>query len=371
MRPAVSRPSWAEIDRDAISANVAAIADRVDPAILCAVIKADGYGHGSVEAARAAIAGGAGWLAVAVADEGHELRDSGIDVPVLVLSDSAPEALADAGRAGLTLTVSTKSSIERVAALGDNRPTVHLKVDTGMHRMGCDPTAAAGLLRTAAEAGVEVGGVFTHLAVADDPAQDDVTASQLSTFNRVLDELSTAGLRPPLAHAANSAGALFHPAGVFDMVRCGIAIYGQIPDASMGLPEGLELRPAFSLMSQVTAVRSVPAGDGVGYGWIRRMEEAVRIATVPLGYADGVPRCLGEAAAEVLIRDQRCPLAGRVTMDQLMVRVPDEVEVGDEVVLVGAQGKERVTLDDWATMAGTINYELLTGFGSRLPRRYV
>jgi len=371
MKPAVSRPSWAEVDRAAISANVAAIAARVSPASLCAVVKADGYGHGSIEAARAAIDGGARWLAVAVVEEGLALREAGIDVPVLVLADSAPEVLVDAGRAGLTLTVSTEASVEGVATLTEDRPVVQLKVDTGMHRMGCDPTEAAGLLRMAAAAGVEVGGVFTHLAVADDPAQDDVTASQISTFAQLLDALYAAGLRPPLAHAANSAGALFHPSGVFDMVRCGIAIYGQIPDASVGLPEGLALRPALSLKSRVTAVRTVPAGDGVGYGWIRRTEEAARIATVPVGYADGVPRCLGDAAADVLIRGQRCQMAGRVTMDQLMVQVPDEVEVGDEVVLVGVQGSEQVTLDDWAVMAGTINYELLTGFGSRLPRRYV
>lgn len=371
MKPAVSRPSWAEVDRAAISVNVAAIAARVDPAILCAVVKADGYGHGSIEAARAAIDGGARWLAVAVVEEGLELREAGIDLPVLVLSDSAPEVLVEAGRAGLTLTVSTKDSVEGVAALDGDRPVVHLKVDTGMHRMGCEPAAAADLLRQAAVAGVEVGGVFTHLAVADDPAQDDVTASQLSTFTKLLDDLSAAGLRPRLAHAANSAGALFHPNGAFDMVRCGIAIYGQIPDASVGLPEGLALRPALALKSRVTAVRTVPAGDGVGYGWIRRVPADTRVATVPLGYADGVPRCLGEAAAEVLIRGRRCQLAGRVTMDQLMVQVPDEVEVGDEVVLVGVQGSEQVTLDDWAAMAGTINYELLTGFGSRLPRRYV
>ncbi len=371
MRPAVSRPTWAEVDTEVVAANAAALANWVSPALLSAVVKADGYGHGAIEAARAAVRGGARWLAVAVVEEGLELREAGLTEPILVLADAHATALAAAGEAGLTVTVSSRESLGRLISTPGPRPSFHLKVDTGMHRLGCSPDEVSGLLKEAASAGAEAAGIFTHLAVADEPEQDEVTHRQLSTFTSLLDELEAEGLRPPLAHAANSAGALFHPDARFDLVRCGIALYGQAPDRAVGFPSDVRLQPALALKSRVSALRSVPAGDGVGYGWIRTLPADARIATVPIGYADGVPRCLGEAGTSVLIRGERCPLAGRVTMDQLMVVVPEGVELDDEVVLIGNQGTEGVSLDDWAADADTINYELLTRLGARLPRRYV
>lgn len=354
----------------AIAANAAALADFVSPAGLCAVVKADGYGHGAPMTARAALDGGATWLAVALLDEGLDLREAGISAPILVLADVPGESLSEAAEADLTVTVSSSSSLEQLLAASP-RPAFHLKVDTGMHRLGCDPGEAPGLLRKATEAGAPAGGMFTHLAVADDPSQEAITSAQIDRLADLAAELSASDQLPPLVHAANSAGALFHPASRLDLVRCGIALYGQAPDAGAGFPSGLDLRPALTIRSRVVAVRTVPEGEGVSYGWIRRLPAMSRIATIPIGYADGVPRCLGQVAAEVLIRGQRCPLAGRVTMDQLMVVVPPDVEPGDEVVLIGTQGEQKVTLDDWAAAAGTINYELLTGFGGRLPRRYV
>lgn len=366
MTPASSRPTWIEVEAGAITDNVTALVAAASPAGFCAVVKAGGYGHGATQAARAALRGGATWLAVAVADEGAELRADGIEAPILVLSDSTAEGLDLAARNKLTVTVSSREAVAAVARAAVPL-TVHLKVDTGMHRMGAAPGEAVGLARAAREAGVYVGGVFTHLAVADEPRLEEVTRRQLRDFAEVVVALEAAGLRPPLVHAANSAGTLGHPDARLDLVRCGIAIYGYPPVAA----PSLDLRPALSLKSTVVAVREIPAGDGVSYGWVLRPDQGTRVATVAVGYADGVPRSLGEARAEVLIGGRRFPMIGRVTMDQLMVEVDESVAVGAPVVLLGRQGNEQITADEWAAHAGTISYEVLTSLGPRLPRRYV
>lgn len=371
MTVASTRPSWVEVDLSAIRSNVAALAGWCAPAQLCAVVKADAYGHGAAAVARAALEGGASWLAVAVAEEGLELRDAGITTDVLVLSDVAPGAVAAAAAAGLALTVSSEEGVDAVAAEG-GRASVHLKVDTGMHRAGCQPREAQRLARRIVGAGLVLEGLWTHLAAADEPGGDAITKEQLDVFGAAAGGILAAVEPPPtLLHAANSAGAIYHPNARYDLVRCGIALYGYAPSRERSLPGGLDLRPALSLKSIVTAVRDVRAGDGVSYGWVRRMEADCRVATIPLGYADGVPRLISDSGTCVLIRGRRQPLAGRITMDQLMVECSADVEVGDEVVLIGGQGDETITADDWAQSTGTISYEILARLGPRLPRRYV
>ena len=369
MTVAESRPAWVEVDLAAIRSNAAALAALVAPARLCAVVKANAYGHGASPVGRAAIDGGAAWLGVAVVEEGLELRQSGIDSEILVLADAPADSIAEAAAARLALTVSTAESIDLVARLAPSGTPVHLKMDTGMHRLGCDPADAVDLARRIEAAGLRLQGAMTHLACADDPAQDPLTARQLSGFVEAVGNLRSSGCPPELAHAASSAGALNHPDSRLDMVRCGITLYGYAPSPLRPLPAGLHLEPALSLKAQVSAVRDVAAGDGVGYGWRWSAEKPCRISTIPLGYTDGAPRALS-GRGEVLLRGQRRQLAA-VTMDQLMIECGDDAQVGDEVVLLGEQAGERITADDWAAAAGTISYEVLARLGARLPRRYV
>ena len=373
MTRAWMRPAWAEIDLDAVSGNAATLAALVTPARLCAVVKADGYGHGAVQAARAALAGGASWLAVALVEEGLELRQAGIDAPVLVLSEPPRPAVADAVRAGLTLTVYTAAGIgEVVGAAGRfaRAVPVHLKVDTGMHRVGADAADAPALAeRIASEPSLRFEGLWTHLAVADEP-EDPFTGEQLARFEKVRAELAARGLVPEIVHAANSGGAILHPPSRFDLVRCGISLYGYPP--APGQAGAAELTPALSLKAEVTMVRHLSAGERPSYGRRRPLPTDSVVATVPLGYADGVVRALSHAGGEVLIGGRRCPMAGTVTMDQLMVDCgPDAaVDVGTEVVLIGSQGGQTITADDWAARLGTISYEVLCGVGRRVDRRY-
>ncbi|HUR49799.1 MAG TPA: alanine racemase [Acidimicrobiales bacterium] len=369
MTVARTRRAWIEVDLGVIRANAAALAAFCAPAELCAVVKADGYGHGAVQVAKAALDGGASLLAVAVVEEGLELRQAGVDSPILVLADAPSEAIREAVAARLSLTVSSAASIDLVAAAGGDA-TVHLKVDTGMHRVGCRLDEVVRLAHRISESGLNCQGAWTHLACADDPDQDDVTQLQLGRFDEVRAALMAASPQPLRFHTANSAVALYQPQSRHDLVRCGIALYGYAPSDKRGAPSGVGLNPALSLKAEITSVRDVPAGEGVSYGWRRRRDDAGRVATVPLGYADGVPRSLSEHHAPVLVRGKRREIAGTVTMDQLMIDAGDDVEVGDEVVLLGAQGSDRITADDWARMTGTISYEVLARLGPRLFRRY-
>ncbi len=358
----MTRPTWAEVDLAAVRANVAALRDLVAPAELIAVVKADGYGHGAAGVARAALAAGAASLAVATADEALALRDVGVDVRILVLSDLTQDAIDEVARHDLDLTVSTRESIDAAVKAGIRR--LHLKVDTGMHRVGCEPAEAVELAR---RCGASLVGVWSHLAEADD-ATSPATDRQLERFDRVMAELGEAQIRPPLVHLANSAGAIAHPRARRDAVRCGIAIYGI--DPAPALAGRVALRPALSLHSRVRALRAIEAGEAVSYGGRWRAADATRLATIPIGYADGVPRRLGLAGGEVLIRGRRCPIRGVVTMDQAMVEVGEDVALDDEVVLIGAQGDEHVDAWEWATALDTIAYEIVTGIGPRVPRRY-
>ncbi|MCU1460744.1 MAG: alanine racemase [Acidimicrobiales bacterium] len=360
------RPAWAEVDLGAIRANASALAAVASPARLCAVVKADGYGHGAVPVATAALEGGADGLAVALVSEGVALREGDIDAPVLVLSEPPAAEIPVAVAAGLALTLYTEAGIEVAAASGAHG--VQLKVDTGMHRVGADPADAVALAKAALAAGLELDAVWTHLAIADEP-DDPYTAQQLARFDGVLSEMAAAGIHPGMVHAANSAGAIAHPDARRDMVRCGIALYGL--DPSPQLAGACDLHPAMSLQAHVSHVRRLAAGERLSYGLRYRLDRPATIATVPIGYADGVPRRLSAVGGEVLVGGRRRPIAGTVTMDQLMVDCGDDhVGRGDEVVLIGRQGEETITAWEWAERLGTIAYEIVCGIGPRVPRTY-
>lgn len=371
------RHASVEVDLDAVTHNAGVLRAAAPGAELCAVVKADGYGHGAASAARAALAGGATWLAVALVEEGVALRDAGIAAPVLVLSEPDAGSMADAHAAGLTPMIYTPDGIaaaEAAAARRDDAPwSVHLKVDTGMHRVGCDPDDAVALAgRIATSDRLRLGGTATHLAVADEPRRPE-TGEQLDRFDAVLAGLDAAGTAAGVRHAANSAGALAHRRSHLDLVRCGIALFGVAPSEQLaGLPGAAGLRPAMAVRARVTLVKPVRSGEGVSYGLCHTFGRDAVVATVPVGYADGVRRALGLTGGEVLVGGVRRPIRGVVTMDQLVVEVTDgpPVRPGDDVVLLGSQGGEEVTAAEWARRLGTIPYEVLTGFGPRLPRHH-
>lgn len=369
------RPAWSEVDLGAVRANTRALAAAAAPAALLAVVKADGYGHGSVPVARAALDAGATWLGVALVEEGVALRAAGIDAPVLVLSEPSPEAAGAVVASALTPVVYTEPGIEALAkAVAEVRPEaplpVHLKVDTGMHRVGCSTDAVTTLVDAIdSRSELVLDGICTHFAVADEPDRSEST-EQLDEFRRVLHGVEASRGRPRLVHAANSAAMLAVPDARFDLVRAGIALYGVAP--APALAGRVPLTPVLSLRAEVTYVKALPAGARVSYGLRYELARPSRVVTVPVGYADGVPRNLGLRGGEVLIGGRRHPIAGTVTMDQLMVDVGDApVEVGDDVVLLGRQGDDEVTAEEWAQRLGTIAYEIVTGIGPRVPRRYV
>jgi alanine racemase len=369
-----TRWAWAEVHTGLISHNVAIVAQRTAPVQVWAVVKANGYGHGAVQVANAALAGGATGLCVAIVDEGVALRRAGITVPILLLSEQ-PAELADliVGYQ-LTPTVTTTRGaavLAASAAAADQTVKVHIKVDTGMHRVGVAPNEVVSLASfISSYESLTIEGIYTHFAVADDPSHP-ANAAQLSAFNTVLENLSSHGINPPLVHAANSAAALANEPSRFTMVRLGIAMYGLRPGAGVAdLCAGLI--PAMSLKARVSAVRWVEAGEAVSYGLVRPLTKGSLIATVPIGYADGVPRALGRTNIQVLLNGVPRSFAGTITMDQLMIDCESDssVMVGDEVVLIGKQGEHSVTADDWAEALGTIGYEIVCGISPRIFRRY-
>jgi alanine racemase len=372
------RPAWAEVDLNAIRHNVGLLARLVSPAGLMAVVKADGYGHGSVAAAYGALEAGATWLGVALVEEGVELRDAGIEAPILLLSQppvEAARALVDAGLTPVVHNVRFVDALAKAAAdAGVDSQPVHLKVDTGMHRIGCSPSEALDLAPAIKKhRELHLQGLLTHFAVADEP-DNPYTARQVAVFEAVRKELARSGIRPPLVHAANSAAVLTVPEARYDLVRCGIAVYGIAPASE--LDGRLALKPALSLKARVSYVRHLVAGERLSYGLRYELEVPSTVVTVPVGYADGVPRRLGEVGGEVLIGGRRKPIAGTVTMDQLLVDLgptdaAGDVEVGTEVVLLGRQGDDEISATEWAGWLGTIPYEVCCGIGDRVPRRYL
>lgn len=366
----MKRPSRVEVSFGAMTRNIAALAELCAPAVVCAVVKANAYGHGAVEASRAAIEGGASVLAVALVEEAEELREAGIATRIIVLSEPDPRAWPTVATLGVEPFVYTASGIEAAAAAARDAGTtigLHLKVDTGMRRVGCEPSDAVSLAELIRDTeGVSFVGLATHLATADEP-NSALCDLQLARFREVDAALRAAGFDGYLRHVANSAAALTRPDARFEMVRCGIAIYGIEPSTDQTYP--IELAPVARVVSAVSFAKRVPAGEVVSYGARYRTARPTTIATVPIGYADGIPRGLSGAGAEALIGGRRYPIVGTVTMDQLMVDVgDDEVVRGDEVVLLGADGDERIGANDIAELCGTIGYEIVTRLSARLPR---
>jgi len=361
--------NWLEIDSGAIAANVrrlCAIAGRP----LMAVVKANGYGHGLVAAAKAAVAGGATWCAVARVEEALALRAGGVDCPVLVLGYTPAEWVAPAAQSKVSLTVYDGDLLEGYAARAQaagQTLKVHLKVDTGMGRLGFFPGDVPGVIsRFVNRPGIQVEGIFTHFARSDEP-EDPTTAAQLRHFIPLIEGLRSAGLCPPLVHSANSAGIFYHSRSYFDIVRSGIAIYGLHPSPEAPLPDGF--RPALAWKVRLSSVKMLPAGHGVSYGasYTTRAEE--RIGVIPVGYADGFRR---QRPQVVLLHGQRVPVVGRICMDQSMLQLdhlPDALP-GDEVVIIGQQGEDAIWAEEVAERWQTNNYEVVCGLAARIPRIY-
>lgn len=363
------RWAWADVDLDALAHNVGSIAATVAPSGVLAVVKADGYGHGAAPVARAALAAGASALGVALVQEAVALREAGIDADVVLLSQQPPEQAADIVAHRVTPVVYTVAGLAALAEVAPPGYPVQVKVDTGMHRVGAPVAEVVELVRAVERSGLRLAGVFTHLALADEP-DDPYTAGQLAAFDRVLDDLAAAEIDVPVVHAANSAAALAHPDARRDLVRIGIAMYGIQPGHGVAAHSG-DLRPVMSLRARVSHVKPVAAGDRISYGLRHTFARATTVATLPLGYADGVPRRLSATGGEVLVRGRRCPIVGVITMDQLMIDVGDlPVDVGDEVVLLGRQGGEEIRAVEWADRLDTIPYEIVCGISARVPRRH-
>ncbi len=367
----MTRPSRVEVDLDALAYNVRRLKAMVGPnVLLTAVVKADAYGSGAVAVARTALLNGAGHLAVASLEEALELREAGISAPILVLSYTAPAAVRHAVRQNITVTVfdlGLARAYDQMAATAGGRLRVHVKVDTGMGRLGVMPADAVTLFRQLLGLHhLEVEGIFTHFAVADeDPVY---TAEQANVFKSLLKPLRAAGIAPRYIHACNSAGTLAFPEYHFNMVRTGIAMHGVSPSDVVRVPD--DFRPVLRWKTFVAQVKTLPDGHTVGYGRTYTCDGEQRIAVLPVGYADGFRRGPTNAG-QVLIRGQVAPLIGRVSMEKsavLVNHIPD-VAIGDEVVLLGEQGGERITADDVARHWGTIGYEVLCSVLPRVPRR--
>jgi len=376
---------WAEavIDLDALRHNVGLLRAAADGAEAWAVVKADAYGHGAERVACAALDAGASGLCVALTHEGVELREAGLAAPILLLSQQPPEHADSIVEQRLTPTVYTEVGVDAIAEAarraGGEPVDVHVKVDSGMQRVGASIDDAESIVSAVRESpSLRLAGIFTHLAVADSAAPEHIefTAMQADRFAELLGRLDLPD--DVIVHLANSAGTLTrqrvdaqgrHPWAV----RLGIAMYGLSPGEGVDhLTNGL--RPVMSLIARVSHLKPVTSGTSISYGLRHRFERDTTVATVPLGYADGVPRRLWAAGGHVLVAGHRCPIVGVVTMDQLMVDVGAlhdagiDVAVGDEVVLIGRQGDEEISADDWAELLDTIGYEIVCGISLRVPR---
>ncbi len=369
----VNRWAWVEIDLTAIKTNVAVLVKQAGRAELWATVKANGYGHGAVEVARTALSAGAHGLCVALADEAHQLRQAKIVAPILIVSEQPEVAFEQMLRDEVVATVYNEATINSYAAVAARLGVVgkvHLKVDTGMHRVGVPvASAVARVEQIIAAKSLQLDGVYTHFAAADLPSHDE-TAKQQRRFDDFVAELDHKKLRPKYVHTSNSAALLRSLNVVSDIARVGIAIYGIAPsNETETVARGL--RPAMSLHARVSHVQRLEAGEGVSYGLRTRLEKSANIATLPLGYADGVPRRLWSVGGEVLIGGKRCPIVGVVTMDQLMVNCGEiDVKIGDQAVLLGAQGDEVISANEIATRLDTIGYEIVCGVSARVPRVY-
>jgi alanine racemase len=372
MRP--DRPTWVEVDLGAIAENCRRLKQLIGPDVeLLASLKADAYGHGALRVARTVLHNGASRIGVATLSEAVPLRQAGIVAPILIFGYVPPWQMREAVRLGLTVTIYSLEALEALSQAAQSLGLLakaHLKIDSGMGRLGLRAETLEPIRQIAARArnlpGIAIEGIYTHFACADSSDQTHCRL-QLARFNAVLADLEASSIRPPLVHASNSAATLALPEARFGMVRCGIALYGLDPSEAVRLPEGF--RPALSFKTQIAQVKDVPAGECISYGCTYVTPRAMRIAVIPVGYADGFRRAPANWG-EVLVHGQRVPLVGRVCMDQCMIDVsalPD-VAVGDEVVLIGQQGSERLTAEAVAARLGTISYEVVSEILARVPR---
>jgi alanine racemase len=368
------RTAEAIVDQATIRQNTAGLRDRVSPAAVMGVVKSDGYGHGMIPAAHAALAGGASWLGVITVAEALALRGAGITAPVLCLLDDPEAAHGEAIAADVDLSVASTRSLSAVvaAATTAGRPArVHLKADTGMSRGGATPADWPGLVGAAlaAEAGglVSVTGLWSHLACADLPGHPSVP-KQISAFGDAVELAEKAGARPQVRHLANTPATLTLPQTWFDLVRPGGGLYGLSTLPGGAAPEWM--RPAMTARTHLIQVKRVPAGSGVSYGHRYTTSGETTLGLVPAGYAEGVPRA-ASGRAQVRARGRRWTIAGTVCMNQFVIDLGDEpAEAGDEVVLFGPGDAGEPTAQEWAEALGTISYEIVTGFGCRWPKSY-
>ena len=392
IRPGISEPvaelavpdhrwAWVEVDLTAIRRNLQRFRRLIGPDVMIlAVVKGDGYGHGAVAVARTALAAGARFLGVANVDEGIELRKAGISAPILILAPPPPPTIELILRYQLIPAVDSAEfalALGEAAAALDRVAPYHLKVDTGMNRVGVHYADAPDLLRTIDfHKGLQLQGVFTHFATADEVETFEFSR-QFERFSQCLEEMRYLGIDPGIVHAANTAATIRYRQAHFDMLRIGIGMYGLHP--SPVTRNLIELTPAMSVYARVREIKPVPMGEGVGYGMIYRSPGNVLIGTLLLGYADGFSRELS-GRMDVLVRGQRLPQVGRICMNIMMfeadqrpsvTRAVIQPEFGEEVVLVGESGRERISLEELADLLGTINYDMACRLGSRLERLYL
>lgn len=368
------RSTWAEIDLRAIRSNLHQVQNLLDPATkIMAVVKANAYGHGLLPVAKTCLEAGASYLGVATLDEALELRDHGIEAPILILGQIPYQCAALAIEREIELTVpdgETAVAVAKAAQKVGKPARIHIKLDTGMGRIGftADDSSVHDILHIAGLQGLDIKGIFSHLATADSKDKS-YAKQQIDAFKRYTDRLKQEGLSIPIRHLANSAAIMDLPEAQFEMVRSGIITYGLYPSDEVQ-KERLSLVPAMRLISRISFLKSIPAGSSVSYGRTFISSKEIRVATVPIGYADGYSRLLSNRAYAV-VNHIRVPLIGRVCMDQCMFDVSEvpDVKVGDEIILFG-RPEDGVTADHLAAWMDTINYEIVCMPGSRIPRFY-
>lgn len=379
----ILRRTWAEIDLDALSHNFQTVRAAANPQTeICCVVKADGYGHGAVRMAKELEMQGAGWFAVSNLEEALQLRQGGISRPVLVLGFTPAEEAAVLAREDISQCVYSGEYAQELSQYAQGagiRVKIHAKIDTGMGRLGFTfqdinrDEAAIGAVKTACTLpGLLPEGIFTHFAVSDEGrAGDSFTMRQFGCFKEMTEALGREGLRFSVRHCANSAAVFDYPLSHMDMVRAGVVLYGLMP--SQSLRSAPNLRPVLSLRSVVSHVKTILPGATLSYGRTFTAQQEMRVATVPVGYADGYSRRLEQGGAQVLIQGRRCPVLGRICMDQLMADVSalGEVPTGERVTLIGRDGAEEITAAELASWEGTINYEVVCALSKRVPRVYL
>ena len=366
-----NRAVWAQIDLSAIEHNIEEIRSKINnDTKLCAIIKADAYGHGAIAVAKTAVKAGVDYLAVAILNEALELRNAGFKEPILILGFTPLEQAGLVVDRGITQTVFSVEAAEALskAAVSQNKiAKVHIKIDTGMYRIGIQPEQAGELARKISKLkNIEIEGVFSHFATSD--AKDKSFAyTQLAKFNEAIKNIEAENIFIPIKHIANSAAILDMPEAQFNMVRAGVILYGLWP--STEVEKTIELKPALQLKAKIAYVKTVAAGHGISYGCTFVTKKESVIATLPIGYADGYTRML-TGKVQVVVRGKRVPVVGKICMDQCMIDVTDVpgVKEGDEVVLFG---NKEIPIDEIADLLGTINYEIVCMVGNRIPRVYI